>query len=586
MSSTVEQIKERLGIAEVVGQYLKLERAGVNFRARCPFHNERTPSFFVSPTRGSWHCFGCNRGGDLISFVEEIEGIDFLGALKILAAQAGVDLAAYDRREVGEKDRLFKALDLATKFFETKLLTNEAVKKYLVERGLTEETIRAWRLGFAPDDWRHAADELIRQGYSEQELTAIGLTVTAAKNPAGRPYERFRRRIMFPLFDSAGRVTGFSGRIFGGDSNNEALGRNQTGEAKYVNSPETKLYKKSQILFGFDRAKMAIRQADMAILVEGQMDLLMAHQAGITNTVAVSGTALTTEHLIKLHRLTGNLVMSFDSDEAGIKAAKKSIDLALALGFNVKAAALPSGQDPAEVIKTDPEIFRRAVAEAKHIINFHLDNLKAKTSDRQQLAKLVTNEVLPYVKQLANNLEQAHFIDHIATAIKLPVDSLWRELKTVKVLTTQRSDLKNSPRSDLEIETVVESRAKRIKKLLFGLLAWQKSLPAPAVDLAALTARLAELATPAELARQAAAAAGDQELLFEVELSYAGSTRLADEIDELIANFKQEQLKGDLAIALAELREAESDQDQARLDSALKKCQDIGKALQALTNHN
>jgi DNA primase len=584
MSSTVEQIKERLGITEVVGQYLKLERAGVNFRARCPFHNERTPSFFVSPTRGSWHCFGCNRGGDLISFVEEIEGIDFLGALKILAAQAGVDLAVYDRREVGETDRLFKALDLATKFFETKLLTNEAVKKYLVERGLTEETIRAWRLGFAPDDWRHAADELIRQGYSEQELTAVGLTVTAAKNPASRPYERFRRRIMFPLFDSAGRVTGFSGRIFpaspagrGGDSDNEA---------KYVNSPETKLYKKSQILFGFDRAKMAIRQADTAILVEGQMDLLMAHQAGLTNTVAVSGTALTTEHLVKIHRLAGNLVMSFDSDEAGIKAAKKSIDLALALGFNVKAAALPAGQDPAEVIKTDPEIFRRAVAEAKHIINFHLDNLKAKTSDRQQLAKLVTSEVLPYVKQLANNLEQAHFVDHIATAIKLPADSLWRELVKVEVLTTPRSDLKNFPRSDLEIETVVENRADRIKKLLFGILAWQKKLPKPMIELDDLTARLAEVASPTELDRQVAAAEVNQELLFEVELSYAGSTRLADEVDELIANFKQEQLKGDLTVALAELREAESDQDQARLDSALKKCQDIGKALQALTNHN
>lgn len=581
MSSTVEQIKERLGIAEVVGQYLKLERAGVNFRARCPFHNERTPSFFVSPTRGSWHCFGCNRGGDLISFVEEIEGIDFLGALKILAAQAGVDLATYDRREAGEADRLFKALDLATKFFETKLLTDDKVKEYLVERGLTEETIRGWRLGFAPDDWRHAADELSRQGYTESELADIGLTVKSAKNPAGRPYERFRRRIMFPLFDSAGRVTGFSGRIFpaspaggGGDSDNEA---------KYVNSPETKLYKKSQILFGFDRAKMAIRQADTAILVEGQMDLLMAHQAGLTNTVAVSGTALTAEHLVKLKRLAGNLVMSFDSDEAGIKAAKKSIDLALALGFNVKAAALPAGQDPAEVIKSDPEIFRRAVAEAKHIINFHLDNLKAKTSDRQQLAKLVTAEVLPYVKQLTNNLEQAHFVDHIATAIKLPADSLWRELEKA---VSPRSDLKNSPRSDIEIQTVAENRADRIKKLLFGIMAWQKSLAAPTVDLAALTARLVELLPPDELDRQAAAAVGDQELLFEVELSYAGSTRLMDEVDELIANFKQEQLKSDLTVALAELREAESERDQTRLDSALKKCQDIGKALQALTNHN
>jgi len=579
MSSTVEQIKERLGIAEVVGQYLKLERAGVNLRARCPFHSERTPSFFVSPTRGSWHCFGCNRGGDLISFVEEIEGIDFLGALKILATQAGVDLAVYDRHEVGEKDRLFQALDRAAKFFETKLLTNKAVKDYLVERGLTEETIRAWRLGFAPDDWRHAADELARQGYTGEELADIGLTVKPAKNPAGRPYERFRRRIMFPLFDAAGRVVGFSGRIFpaspaGGGSDSDT-------EAKYVNSPETKLYKKSQILFGFDRAKLAIRRADTAILVEGQMDLLMAHQAGVANTVAVSGTALTAEHLTRLKRLAGNLVMSFDSDEAGIKAARKSIDLALAFGFNVKAVALPAGQDPAEVIKTDPEVFRQAVAEAKHIINFHLDNLKAKTSDRQQLAKLITAEVLPYVKQLTNNLEQAHFIDHIATAIKLPVDSLWQELKAVKLSDAVALEVAKADQS-----VPAENRADRIKKLLFGILVWQKKLPEPMIELEVLTTRLAEVASLAELDQQVAAAEVNQELLFEVELSYAGSTRLADEVDELITNFKQEKLKGELTVALAELREAESGQDQTRLDSALKKCQDIGKALQALTNHH
>lgn len=575
MSSTVDQIKDRLGIAEVVGQYLKLERAGINFRARCPFHNERTPSFFVSPARGSWHCFGCNRGGDLISFVEEIEGVDFLGALKILAPQAGVDLAVYDRREAGEKDRLFKVLDLAAKFFETKLLSNEAVKKYLVERGLTEETIRGWRLGFAPDNWRHVADELVRQGYSEQELAEVGLTVTSAKNPAGRPYERFRRRIMFPLFDSAGRVVGFSGRIFpaspsgGGDSDQEA---------KYVNSPETKLYKKSQILFGFDRAKMAIRQADTAILVEGQMDLLMAHQAGLINTVAVSGTALTAEHLTRLKRLAGNLVMSFDSDEAGIKAANKSVDLALAAGFNVKAAALPAGQDPAEVIKTDPEAFRRAVTEAKHIIDFQLDNLKTRATDRQALAKLVTTELLPYVRQIANNLEQAHFVDHIATAIQLPTESLWEELKRIKVTVTP-ADL--APEA---LPEAPESRANRIKKILLGLLAWQRSLSKPAIDLAKLTDRLIEI-VPDNLEEQVAAAGANQELMFELELSYADSSHLEEEVDELVSNFKQEKLKAELAAAMIELKSAEAAKDQARLDSILKKCQDIGKALQALTNH-
>jgi len=570
MSSTVEQIKDRLGIAEVISQYLKLERAGANFRARCPFHNERTPSFFVSPARGSWHCFGCNKGGDLISFVEEIEGVDFLGALKILAPQAGVDLAVYDRREAGENERLLKLLDLAARFFETKLLTNEEAKKYLVDRGLTEATIRSWRLGFAPDAWRHAADELVsRHGFSEGELAAVGLTVPSNKNAANRPYERFRRRIMFPLFDSASRVVGFSGRILG----------NAKEEAKYVNSPETKFYKKSQLLFGFDRAKLAIREADTAILVEGQMDLLLAHQAGFTNTVAVSGTALTTDHLIKLKRLANNLVMSFDGDEAGLKAAKKSIDLSLGLGFNVKAAVLPTGLDPAEVIKGNPANFKQAVEEAKHIIDFALANLKRRFTDRRDLAKNVTAEVLPYVKQLSNQLEQAHFIEQIATAIDLPAEALRAELKQLAI------GLPPAPTVPASLPPTT-GRADRIKKLLFGLLAWQKSLTEPTLKPAVVTAALGNLFGEGEVATQLTTAAADSELLFEVELTYAGSDHLGEDLNELIINWKREKLKSELSEALVELRAAEAVKDQTRLDKALQKCQDIGKALQTLTNQS
>jgi DNA primase len=325
MSTPVEQIKARLSIVDVVGSYIKLDKAGSSFKALCPFHNEKSPSFNVSPSRDAYYCFGCNRGGDIFSFVEEIEGIEFVDALKLLADRAGVTLTHDIKENKSEREHLASLMEEATLFYERQLLQNTAVKAYLVDRGLTEETVRSFRIGFAPLEWRAVYDHLRSKHFSDAEIEKAGLV----KPTEGKePYDRFRGRVMFPIFDANGRVVAFSGRVFGEQKNKDG-----SDVAKYINSPETPLYDKSSIMFGYDRAKRAIRTQNFTILVEGQMDLIMSHQAGTENTVAVSGTALTEKHLTLLKRLSDNLVFAFDADEAGLRATARAFRLALALGM-------------------------------------------------------------------------------------------------------------------------------------------------------------------------------------------------------------------------------------------------------------
>ena len=366
MSSTIEQIKARLSVVEVVGSYFKLERAGANYRARCPFHQEKTPSFFVSPSRGRYHCFGCNRGGDLISFVEEIENLDFVGALKLLAERAGVPYSQPDPALASLKDRLYLLHEAAVRYYSGQLKANPAALSYLAERGLTDAAIESFRLGWAPPGWRNLGAALAGQGFKEDEMVSAGLLVSASSSKP--PYDRFRSRIMFPLTDTVGRAIGFSGRIFGTDDNDQSV--------KYLNSPATPLYDKSRILYLYDQARLPMRAANRCVLVEGQIDAILSHQAGLAETVAVSGTALTTVHLSLIKRLTDNLIMAFDADLAGVNAGRRAIGLALAAGLEVKIAILPADRDPADLICENPAAWRQAVGDAVHVIDFLLTVLE------------------------------------------------------------------------------------------------------------------------------------------------------------------------------------------------------------------
>ncbi len=571
MSSPVEQIKERLDIVEVISGYLRLEKAGANYRARCPFHQEKTPSFFVSPSRQSYHCFGCQRGGDIFTFVQDVEGLDFPGALKTLAERAGVELRAMhrDKRVDDKRERLLRLMEVATAYYEEQLAINLAAQAYLAERGLASETIRTWRLGWAANDWRNLTDYLLRQGFSEAELMESGMVGRSEKN-GERIYDRFRGRIQFPLFDSVGRVVAFSGRLFGSDE----------GVAKYLNSPQTTLYDKSRLLYGYQRAKLAIRQAGACVLVEGQFDLLLSHQAGVTNTVAVSGTALTEKHFAEpIKRLSRVLIMAFDGDAAGVAASRRAVEIGLNQGFEVRLVALPSGQDPADVIKYDPAAWPRLISQAKHVIDFFLQMIAERHLPARERAHAVVAEVLPLVARLHNQIDQAYFIAQASQVAGMAEEVIWRELK--RVLMNRGNNSKperNGPSPEIKVEETVTSRKERIEDKLLGLWWWQPAaLEAKLV--AAWPAQLLEHLSQAKLTKKS-------NLLLEAELYYSdySPAKLQTEIETLLADWQTERDRAELILVQGRLGEAERRGDGVAVAKYLAELQTISSRLQKRIN--
>jgi len=420
--SQVQEIKEKLPINEVVGQYVQLRRAGRNFVGRCPFHKERTPSFHVSPERNSYMCFGCGEKGDIFTFVEKIDGIDFVTALKQLAEKAGVELkqrSYADQAQVAEtknkEEKLLEVCEEATKFFESELAERREITEYLHTRGVKDETITEWRLGYAPASWEDLSKYLAGKGYSKETIADAGLAAKSDRKP-GEIYDRFRGRIMFPLFDASGKVIAFSGRFF-----EKVAGSREEGDpAKYVNSPETLLFKKSKVLYGFDRARAAIRKTDCILLVEGQFDLILAHQSGLPFTVASSGTAITPEHLSLLGRLSKRLVLALDGDAAGIRAGLKSAAMALQMGFDVKIPTFEGGKDPADLARENPELLKAAIRTSRTAVEFFLEALRPGTRDDRAYKLLIEQQLLPLVKVMQSTIDQEHFVHIIAQRIDTP----------------------------------------------------------------------------------------------------------------------------------------------------------------------
>ncbi len=425
--SQVQEIKDKLSIVEVVGQYVKLERAGHNYRAKCPFHKEKTPSFNISPERGTYMCFGCGERGDIFSFLEKIENIDFKTALYQLAERAGVTLHRdFNQKSENDKEKdetLRDICESATSFFESKLKERTDVLNYLHDRKITDETITHWRLGYAPAQWREVSEYLVSVGYSKADIAEAGLAAVSERSP-GEIYDRFRGRIMFPIFDAGGKVIAFSGRFF-----EKVAGSKEEGEpAKYVNSAETPLFKKSKVLYGFDRAKNVIRKSDCILLVEGQFDLLHCHQAGLSYAVALSGTALTPEHLQLLGRLSKRLIVALDGDQAGIRAGLKSAQMAIAAGFDVKVPTFPEGKDPADLAREDPEILKNAIRGSKTAVEFFLEALRPGARDERGYKHVVEAQVLPLIAAMASKIEQAHFVRIVANRLGVPEDAVRAEV--------------------------------------------------------------------------------------------------------------------------------------------------------------
>jgi DNA primase len=466
MNSDVEEVKSRTNIVDLIGEYIRLQKAGSNWRALCPFHNEKSPSFMVSEERNSWHCFGCGKGGDAFSFVMEMEGIGFREALDQLAQKAGITLKKWEKRdeksESGKK-KAYQALELATKWYEKNLWEGKGkdrILKYLRERGLADGTIKKFRLGYAPNGWRNALDFLEKRSYKIGEIAKTGLLVE--KNTGNRPsdseyYDRFRDRIMFPVQDIVGRVVGFSARVVpGGDEKT----------AKYINTPQTDLYDKSKILYGLNLAKTEIKKRGGVILVEGNMDVIASHQAGFQNTIAVSGTALTLEQIRIMKRYSDNLEMAFDMDSAGQAAAKKSARICLENDLNVKIVLLPKGKDAADVLREDKGIWEKAVSEARGFVDYYFEDIFSRydynnPADKKKIAK----ELLNIIKDIGNPIEQSHWL-------KVLAERLGTEEKILNdVLRRAKKEERRTPSGSEEKEERREFASYSFEKRIIGLLA-------------------------------------------------------------------------------------------------------------------
>ncbi len=416
----VQQIKERLSIVDVVSAYVKLTRAGKYWKGLSPFTKEKTPSFFVSPDKGLYHCFSTGKGGDMFTFIQELEGVDFRGALTMLAEKAGVEIVKESKETRDAREELFAAVEAAAAYFVSVLHTRSDVREYLRGRGLSESTTAEWRIGYAPSEWRSLKQHLNEKGFSERTLIDAGL-IKRPDSGSNESYDRFRGRIIFPIFDVSGRVIAFSGRTFEG----------KPDEAKYLNSPDSALFDKSRALYGIHVAKNATRNLGFMMLVEGQVDLLLAHQIGFKSTVATSGTAFTLSHAEVLKRYGENVLLSYDGDRAGVNATHRAALTLLPLRMNVKVAELPPDADPADVIRTDPELFKSAVKHAQPVVGFFLSYVARTFPDERQRIAEITRVVLPLVKRIGNALEQGVMIRTVAEALGVSEERVLIELSRV-----------------------------------------------------------------------------------------------------------------------------------------------------------
>ena len=422
MSSPIDQIKDRLDIVEVINGYVRLKKSGARHTGLCPFHTERTPSFTVTQEKQMWYCFGCGQGGDLFTFIEKIENIEFADALRLLAEKAGIKLEREDPKIRSERKGLYEAAEEAAKFFSRQLesKTGKAVAAYLYERGLTNESIKDWRLGYAPDNWRALRDYLKDRGYADATMDSAGLIV--------KSHDRFRHRIMFPIFNIQGQVIGFSGRVF-----DEVRGVTIDNDAgKYINTPNTLIYDKSRVLYGLDRAKENIRKLDGVIIIEGNIDLILAHQAGTKNAAAVFGTALTENQLSLVRRQTANLVLCFDSDEAGERAASRAAELATQKGFDVSVIQLPPGKDGADIIRENEENWQTLVEKPVPFVGFVLNRALQKFPAKTLAGKkAVVADVLQAVARLGSPVEREHWVRELATEVGSSEEAVHGELRRV-----------------------------------------------------------------------------------------------------------------------------------------------------------
>lgn len=476
--SQSEEIKSKLDIVEVIREYIPVKATGANFQALCPFHNEKSPSFVISPEKQIWHCFGCGRGGDVFAFVMEKEGLGFMETLRLLAPKAGVTLQYENSQDYSERNRLLDIMELAGKYYAHILTTptGREAREYLLRRGLSDENISEWQLGYSLDSWSGLYDflkarPLTGKKYTDEEISLAGLAIKKEARAGSRGYyDRFRDRIMFPIWDVNNNLIAFTARVNPAKEATEKMG-------KYINSPQTKIYDKSRVLFALNKAKSAIRQADLAIVVEGQMDAISCYNHGFKNVVASSGTALTSEQVSLIKRFTSNVALLFDMDAAGQMAADRGIKEVLAQEMNLKIIVLSSGKDPDECLKNNPEEFKTAVASAKPMLEYYFE----KVSAGLDLAKLdnkrdVSAKMFAMIDLVVNRMEQGYWLKRLSEELGFSETDTREEFVKWQskhgVLKTDNSrNIKNSENKPKNEQVIPEmNREDKLAELLMSLL--------------------------------------------------------------------------------------------------------------------
>lgn len=433
-SDAKDEVKRRLSLEDVVGEYIELKRAGRNWKALSPFTSEKTPSFMVSPEKQIWHDFSSNKGGDMFSFIMEVEGVDFKEALEILARKALVDLSQYQRGDgsAGKlKKRLLEAHKHASDFYHLALSRNQEALKYVKEkRGFTAETIRTWKLGYSTEGGKELYQFLMKKGFTDSELLKAGLVARRA-NGLG---DMFRGRIMVPLCDAQGSVVGFTARLL----------KDNPNAPKYFNTPQTPIYDKGRQVFGLHLAKESIRKQNATILVEGNFDVISSHQVGVKNVVAAAGTAMTADHLRSLSRLSMNVNLAFDADKAGLNATERAIEIAQDVGVDLKVLSLPEGaKDPDEVIQQGAKVWEDATKNPKDAVSWVLKRYESEFDKTTAEGKRqLSSKALAIIKRLQDPVEREHHIKQLSEELGVSVSSLMAKLQQTKAKVVRRKQVK------------------------------------------------------------------------------------------------------------------------------------------------
>lgn len=460
MPTPTEEIKSKLDVVDFLRGYLEVLPAGKNFKARCPFHKEKTPSFMISPDRQTWHCFGCALGGDVFEFIMRYENLEFSEALAVLADKAGVQLrrlSPTDQRQFGV---LYDINEAAAQYFQ-KMLPGSAGEDYLFGRNLKKETIEDFRVGFAPPANDSLAVHLVREGFNIEDVGRAGLI---GKSERGTYYDRFRGRIMFPILNHLGKTVGFTGRI---------LPQFDTGNlGKYVNSPETPVFNKSHVLYGLHKSREFIHVDKIVLLVEGQMDLLMSWQDGVKNVVATSGTALTPDHLKALKRHAEKIVVSFDNDEAGLAAGERALDLAMFNDFDVKVLRIREGKDPADVVEKTPGALAGLMKDAVPAMEFYFEKYLPQSSKDIGEMKKGIRAVLMKIRNISSVVEQAHWIKELSHKAGFDEKVLVEEMAKLKSGVTERKISEDIPQNSAG----KLKRSELLSERILSFVVWKNEL--------------------------------------------------------------------------------------------------------------